>query len=169
MRTTILAIIAAAALTACTSSERPLHNLEGAGGGPDDFSVLPVAPLEIPQTKALPQPTPGGSNRVDPTPKADAIAALGGRASAQVAGGVPTRDAALVARASRHGLTTNIRQQLATEDAAVRRSARRFNLFGLFGDGTYFGAYARQALDAYAELARFRAAGVATPSAPPAP
>lgn len=165
MRAIFLALFAAAGLMACTSGDRPLHDMSGAGNGPDDFSVLPVAPLEIPETMQLVNPTPGGTNRVDPNPKAEAIAALGGRASAQVAGGIPARDAALVARASRYGTDANIRQTLATEDEAYRRSARRFSLFG---GASYFSAYARQALDAYAELARFRAAGVATPSAPPA-
>lgn len=169
MRTIFLALLTALGLMACTSGDRPLHDLSSAGNGPDDFSVLPVAPLEIPDAKVLPTPTPGGTNLVDPNPKADAIAALGGRASAQVAGGVPARDAALVRGAGRYGTDANIRQTLADEDAALRSRARSFSFFGLFGGGTYFGAYARQALDAYAELARFRAAGVATPSAPPAP
>lgn len=169
MRATILAILTVSAMAACSSGTQPLHDMQGSGGGPDDFSVIPVAPLEFPESKVLPQPTPGGSNLTDPTPKADAIAALGGRASTQLAGGIPARDGALIARASRHGVTANIRQQLATEDAAVRTAARRFSFFGLFGGGSYFSAYANQALNAYAELARFRAAGVATPTAPPAP
>ncbi len=169
MRAIILVILTAVGLMACTSGDRPLHDMSGAGNGPDDFSVLPVAPLVMPDGKELPKPTPGGTNLVDPNPKADAIAALGGRASAQVAGGIPARDAALVAGAGRYGTQADIRETLASEDAALRRSARRFSFFGLFGSGSYFGAYARQALDAYAELARFRAAGVATPSAPPAP
>ena len=168
MRGIILATIAAIALTACTSGQRPLHDLDTGSQGPDEFSVLPVAPLEIPINRALPTPTPGGANLTDPNPKGDAIAALGGRQSAQSAGGIPARDAALVARANRHGTSAGIRATLAAEDASIRNSARRFSFFGLFGGGNYFGAYARQALDAYSELARFRAAGVATPTAPPA-
>jgi len=123
-----------------------------------------VGPLTVPDTLSLPEPTPGGANRTDPNPTGQAIAALGGRQSASVAGGVPTRDAALVAHASRNGVEADIRAALAAADEA-RRSSR---LGGLFGRGGYFGLYARDALDAQAELARFRAAGVATPTAPPA-
>ena len=40
--------------------------------GPDEFSVLPTKPLQMPQDLAsLPAPTPGGRNLVDPTPELD--------------------------------------------------------------------------------------------------
>lgn len=93
---------------------------------------------------------------------------MGGSPAALIPNGVPASDGALVTAASRNGVDPAIRQTLAAEDATFRNRRSRFRLFGLFGGrDRYFRAYARQALDAYAELARFRAAGVATPTAPP--
>lgn len=153
-------------LSACGGSEG-LRPLRASSGGPDEFTVLPSAPLEMPSDLSrLPAPTPGVSSRVDATPKADAIAALGGRASAAFAGGIPATDAALVAAANRHGTAANIRQTLAAEDAQLRAGAGRFMLPFVGGD-RYFRAYSGQKLDAYAELERLRAMGVETPTAPP--
>ncbi|MDG1376268.1 MAG: DUF3035 domain-containing protein [Yoonia sp.] len=167
MRKAILAILTLAALAACSSGKRPLHDMRSASGGPDEFTVMPVGPLEIPEVFTLPVPTPGATNRVDPTPKADAIAALGGRPSAVVAGGVPVADNALVAAASRNGVQSDVRAVLAAEDAAFRKGKNRYSLRSALSRDRYFKAYARFALDAYAELQRFRNLGVATPSAPP--
>jgi len=156
----VISIICLVALAGCSGS-KSLHDFDNPGAGPDDFSVLPVGPLEMPASLELPEPTPGGANRTDPNPTGEAIAALGGRQTS--AGGVPARDAALVAHAGRNGVAANIRADLAQADADRRGGG----VFGLFRRG-YFGLYANEALDAQAELARFRAAGVATPSAPPA-
>ncbi|MCF2871275.1 DUF3035 domain-containing protein [Octadecabacter sp. G9-8] len=153
-------------LAACTSGDRGLRDLRASGGGPDEFRVMPMAPLVLPaDTATLPTPTPGAGNRADPAPIADAVVALGGSANALVPNGVPVRDGALVAAASRNGVDPAIRQTLASEDEAFRTRQSRFGFFR--GRDRYFRAYARQALDAYAELTRFRNAGVATPSAPP--
>jgi len=169
MRKAILAVLTTAMLAACSSGERSLHDLRKSTGGPDEFSVSPVNQLELPDSFTLPQPTPNGTNLADKNPKAAAIAALGGRASAQVAGGIPRADAALVAHTARNGVDANIRANLAAEDARFRQNRKRFTLLGgIFAKDRYFRAYARQALDAYSELARFRNLGVATPSAPPA-
>jgi hypothetical protein len=154
-------------LAACSAGQRPLHDLSANSAGPDEFSVVPVGALEIPDDLgSLPAPTPGQGNLTDPDPIANAAVALGGRA-ASVAGGVPARDAVLVAKAARYGVTPTIRADLAAEDATFRgrRSATQF--FNLLGSGRYFSSYASQRLDAYAELARFRDLGVKTPSAPP--
>ncbi|MBT5296425.1 MAG: DUF3035 domain-containing protein [Octadecabacter sp.] len=161
-----ICIFAMLALTACTSDDRGLRVLAGSGAGPDEFSVMPMAPLVMPtDTANLPSPTPGAGNRADPAPLADAVVALGGNANALVPNGVPVRDGALVNAAGRNGVDHAIRQTLASEDAAFRNRRSSFGLFR--GRGRYFRVYARQALDAYAELTRFRNAGVATPSAPP--
>ena len=168
MRKIALAIVTISAVASCTSGAKPLHNLRDGGTGPDEFAVLPATQLEIPQEMTLPTPTPGRANRADATPNADAIAVLGGRPSAASAGAVPARDAALVTRASRYGVTSDIRAQLASEDAAFRQGKKRFGLLSVFAKDRYFSAYAGQALDASAELQRFRNLGVATPSAPPA-
>jgi hypothetical protein len=153
-------------LTACAGGDRGLRDLRSNGGGPDEFRVMPVGELVMPSdVMNLPAPTPGQSNRTDPTPSADAVAALGGNPNALIPNGIPASDGALVTAASRNGVDPAIRQTLASDDAAFRTRQSRFGF--IHGRDRYFSAYARQALDAYSELQRFRNAGVATPSAPP--
>lgn len=168
MSRAITAIAALFLLTACGGGQDGLHDMRGSGDGPDEFAVLPTAPLQMPaRLDSLPPPRPGMPNRVDPDPRADAIVALGGRPGAAHAGGIPAADQALVVAASRHGVAPGIRATVAAEDAAFRRGAGRMTL-GLFGGDRYFRAYSGQKLDAYAELARLRALGIETPTAPPA-
>ncbi|WP_341367470.1 DUF3035 domain-containing protein [Yoonia sp. BS5-3] len=153
-------------VAACGDTDRPLRDLQAAGGGPDEFAVIPQEPLEIPAQLTLPTPTPGGTNLADPMPNADAIVALGGAPNAQFAGGVPAGDAALVAQASRYGTDPAIRATLAAEDEATLERARLTNVFNPLNRDRYFPAYSRQALDAYAELERLRGLGVTVPVAP---
>jgi len=161
-----MCIAAVLMLTACAGGDRGLRDLRTSSGGPDEFRVMPMGPLVLPaDTVNLPTPTPGASNRADPAPLGDAVAALGGNPNALIPNGVPVRDTALVTAAGRNGVDPAIRQTLASEDAAFRNRRSRFGFFR--GRDRYFQAYSRQALDAYAELTRFRNAGVATPSAPP--
>ncbi len=161
----ILIFVAMLSLAAC-ANDRGLRDLRSNGGGPDEFGVMPVNPLILPSdTSTLPAPTPGGTNRTDPTPNADAVAVLGGNPNALAPNGIPASDSALIAAAGRNGVDPAIRSTLAAEDASFRNRRARLSIFG--GRDRYFRAYAGQALDAYAELERFRAAGVATPSAPP--
>ncbi|WP_342077855.1 DUF3035 domain-containing protein [Yoonia sp. SS1-5] len=166
MRAIIVFGLALSLLGACGNTDRPLRDLQAAGGGPDEFAVIPQRPLAIPTTAALPQPTPGGTNRADPTPKADAIAALGGAASLQIAGGVPVQDQGLIAHTSRYGVEPGIRATLAAADEARLNRRRATNVFNPLGRDRYFAAYAGQVLDAPAELARLRAAGVAVSQGP---
>ena len=163
MRVVVLALVGLT-LAGCAGFDRPLRDLDASSDCPDEFSVVPSAPLELPTDLSLPVPTPGASNRTDVNPVGAAVAALGGRPNA--AGGVPAADAGLVTFASRNGVAPEIRSLLAAEDARVRERAGRLRFNPFSGGDRYFRAYARQALDAYAELERFRAAGVATPSAP---
>ncbi|PUB17595.1 DUF3035 domain-containing protein [Yoonia sediminilitoris] len=166
MRAIILSALAIVTMTACANTDRNLRDLRASGGGPDEFAVIPQRPLLVPDTNLLPEPTPGGTNLADPTPNADAIAALGGSQTAQFTGGVPARDTALVTQASRYGVDADIRSELAAADAAFRKGRSRLNIFNPLGRDRYFPAYARQALDAFAELARLRSLGVNTPAAP---
>jgi hypothetical protein len=119
----VRAIIAGAAIltvAACGGSDARLYNLRSDSGGPDEFAILPTKPIEMPEDlAALPLPTPGGTNRVDPTPEADAFAALGGNAEVLSRG---VTDPGLVRYASRYGTDPAIRQQLATADAEFRRT-----------------------------------------------
>jgi hypothetical protein len=156
-------VLTALTLSACGNDKLPnLMNLRSDTNGPDEFGILPVKQLELPKDLAnLPEPTPNGSNLVDPTPEADAILALGGKP------GAGSNDAALVTFASRGGVTADIRTVLAAEDLRFRQTNNGRLLERWFKNTVYFRAYLPQSLDQQAELARWRARGVATPSAPP--
>ena len=163
------AAVAILTLAACgNSNDVPtLMNVRQPGAGPDEFAILPTKPLVIPENLAeLPAPTPGGANRTDPTPTADAITALGGKPGAAGAG-VPAADGALVSQAGRYGVTPGIRQTLASEDLELRRDNNGRVLERLFNVNVYFRAYEPQSLDQVRELERWRARGVRTESAPP--
>lgn len=136
--------------------------------GPDEFSIVPTRPLEMPDNlAALPEPTPAGTNRVDPVPRADVAVAMGGSGAVATRAGVPASDSALIARAGRYGVAGDIRGQLATEDLAFRQTNRGRFLERVFAVNVYHKAYRPLALDRYAELERWRRAGVRTPAAPP--
>ena len=161
------AVVLIGALGACSRPAEPrLTDLSGMTDGPDPFALVPNRPLEMPSSfAALPPPSPGGPNRADPQPRADAIAALGGRPSAETA--VPTADAALLARATRFGVEPAIRDQLAAEDLQFRRANQGRLLERWFSINVYSRVYRPFALDRYAELDRWRRAGTRTPGAPP--
>lgn len=151
------------ALAACGRGDPQLMNLRNTESGPDEFAILPTNPIEIPtDLAALPPPTPGGVNRVDPDPEGDAIRALGGNPerSNRAAGDI-------VSYAARFGVTPEIRGTLAAEDLEFRSRNQGRVLERLFNTNVYFRAYREQALDRYAELERLRRAGVRTPAAPP--
>jgi hypothetical protein len=136
-------------------------------GTPDEFGILPTAPLEEPADYAfLPEPAPGGRNRVDPRPEAAAIAALGGRPGVAAS---RSGDAALLAATGRFGVSPDIRRQLAAEDLLFRQRNRGRPIERLFKQNVYFDAYRSQSLDQYRELERFRAAGIPTSAPPPEP
>lgn len=163
------AIIAGATmitLAACGGDRDPqLMNLRS-GSGPDEFAIVPPKALEMPEDlAALPEPTPGGFNRTDQNPEADAAIALGGNPKA--AGGIPAADSALYAHAGRFGVDGGIRATLASEDLEFRRDNNGRVLERLFNVNVYYKAYRKQRLDQQAELSRWRALGVRNPSAPP--
>lgn len=164
----LIILMALAVVSGCSSNRTPkLLNVASSTSGPDEFGILPNKPLQQPETfSALPPPTPGGANRGDATPNADAIVALGGNPGA-VSRGVPARDSGIVQHASRFGRSAEIRQTLAAEDLDFRRRKDGRVLERLFNVNVYFRAYKRQSLDQYAELERFRRLGVRTPAAPP--
>ena len=162
----LTAMLVVLALGACARGEPDLLSPTRSGDGPDEFAIVPNRPLQAPESYAsLPPPTPGGANRTDQTPLADAAVALGGRPGA--AGAVPAGDGGLVRYAGRGGLEPGIRRTLAAEDYAFRSRNRGRLLERLLDTNVYYRAYRRQSLDQYAELERFRAAGVRTPAAPP--
>lgn len=172
MRVASLAMLVAAVtvLSACGQREREPQLLNIRSTSPDEFRILPTKPLESPPDFAsLPEPTPGGRNLVDPTPNEDAVAALGGNPAALGRTGVPAVDGGLVAHASRFGVTPSIRSELAAADLEFRRRNDGRLLERMFNVNVYFRAYRPLSLDQHAELERWRAVDVRTPSAPPDP
>ena len=161
-----LAITAAVFLTACEGA----RNADIGNEGPDEFLVLPTKPLETPDDlTALPEPTPNGINRADQRPLEDAVVALGGRGDRLTpSGSIRSDEQAILAAATRLGVTQNIRQITAEEDEQYRRQNGERILERAFGVDGYLCRYAPQRLDADAELLRMRRLGVRTPTAPPA-
>jgi hypothetical protein len=168
MRPIIAGCVALALLVGCGDRDPSLLNAKQTRAeGPDEFGVLPVKPLILPDDLAsLPQPTPGGANRVDPNPEADVAAAMGGNAEVLTRRG---SDGALLSHASRFGVNPVIRSELAAADLEFRRNNDGLFLERLFGVNTYFKAYKDLSLDQYAELERLRRAGIRTSSPPPNP
>lgn len=155
-------------LLAACSTDPHLMNISSGGTGPDEFAILPTKPLQMPADLAmLPTPTPGGTNLTDPTPKADAVAALGGNPGQLAAQGIGAADGALVAYASRLGRDPAIRQTTAQEDVAWRSRHSRRLLEVLARTNVYYRAYDPMTLDSWAELERWRPTGVRLPAAPP--
>lgn len=156
-------------LSACAGGKDGMLNLRAGKVGPDEFSVLPTKPLQTPTDLAsLPPPTPGGSNITDPTPNADAVAALGGNPERLTRSSAPASEAALVNYTLRYGVQAGIREELAAADKQLRESNGLYPTFGNFGNLRYYRIYKSEALDQYKELERLRALGIRTPSAPPA-
>lgn len=152
-------------LAACADRDPSLMNLRATQDGPDEFAILPTKPLQEPKDYSdLPAPTPGQANLTDPTPKADAVAALGGNlGSGKLRGG----EGALVSAASRYGVSSNIREVLAANDLEWRKDNRGRVLERLFNVNVYYRAYEAMHLDQHRELERLRRKGLWTPAAPP--
>ena len=111
---------------------------------------------------ALPPPTPGAVNRVDPRPETDAVAALTGRPAAAGSASGTT----LVARAGPG--EAQIRSRLAQEDAAYRAENRGLLLERVANQSNPdTRVYRDMRLDADAEFQRLRARGLRVPAAPP--
>jgi hypothetical protein len=156
------------AVAACGRGDGVLSRIKNDGNGPDEFTVLPTAPLQTPQTyNSLPTPTPGGANLVDPNPRAEGVAAMGGNPAATVPGAIGAGDGGLVNHTRRFGVTPGVRQELAVEDAQTRRRHGRVNIFNIGPNDDYTDAYKKQWLDSQAEQSRMTRSGVVTPSAPP--
>jgi len=165
----ILALAGLALLAACDSGDPKLMNIRT--DTPDEFRVLPTKPLEQPTDyTALPAPTPGGTNLVDPNPRGDAVAALGGDASRTVANGrIFAGEQGLVSYVSRYGVPADIRTTLAAEDLQWRKDHNGKLLERMFNVNVYYKSYKPMALDQQLELARLRGLGIWTPTAPPDP
>lgn len=168
MRFPLGAIILGSAITLGGCSSGGLKQFTNNSNGPEEFMVMPVKPLTDPSNyTALPTPTPGGSNLVDMNPRADAVVALGGRASALENQGVSTGDVALVNHTGRYGVPSNIREDLAETDAKFRKRKTRATRWRLFSKDRYGEAYKNAGTNPFDETKRLRRGGVNTPTSPP--
>lgn len=165
------AFLAASVLSGCggRDKEPDLITFRSKSRSPDEFAILPTKPLILPEDlAALPEPTPGGANLTDPTPEADAVAALGGNPEALVVGDkVAAANGALLAHAGRFGREAGIRSTLAAEDLEWRRKNDGRLLERIFDVTVYFRAYRDMSLNQYDVLEYWRAKGVQTVGAPP--
>jgi len=157
----VFALVVLVALSACTS-RGGLHDFRlKPGEGPDEFKVTTQKPLQDPANYTE-LPPPGGQNRADLNPRADAAEALGGSSRAR---GIPAADGALVRHTGRFGTEADIRATLDADDAQYRK--RRGGIRILSRGDKYYQVYSPMALDARSEQDRFRRQGVRVPSAPP--
>lgn len=158
--------LAVIGLAACSSDEPELMNIkQPRSDGPDEFSVLPTKPLEMPvDVAALPEPTPGGVNLADPTPEADVALALGGNPAVLSRA---SRDGALLAYAGRFGVDPQIRAELAAADLEFRRRNNGRLLERALNVSVYYQSYEQMELDQYRELERLRRLGIRTSAVPP--
>lgn len=167
----LTALVAALGLSGCDTSSGlgKLLKTDNTKTGPDEFSILPNKPLEMPESLTdLPEPNPGAANRADLTPDKDAVAALGGKPALLDSTAVSGSEQALINTAGRYGVSPNIRQTLATEDKAFRAKNKGTVLERLFNTDVYLRSYEGVSLAANPELARLRQLGQRTPAAPPA-
>lgn len=170
-RKSVLILLVVTIMAGCAprDGDVTLTRIRNTGNGPDEFSVLPGKPLDPPpDVTSLPTPAPGAGNRTDQNPRADAIAALGGRLTAPDAA-PDARNAALVNHATRYGGIPAIRTTLSREDQEIRRNHGRVNILGILPGDDYTQAYRKQWLDAHAEERRLRSRGILTSTSPPDP
>lgn len=158
-------LLGAAALAGCKGQTlAETLRASGVGGAPDEFLVLPTKPLEMPtDLSALPPPTPGRPNLVDPQPEQEAVAALTGRTA-------PAGTASAAALLAAAGpVSPNIRAVTAAEDKVWRKENAGLLLERWAAKEDDWVIYEDMRLDAGAEFDRLRAKGLRVPAAPPVP
>ncbi|MDG2404644.1 MAG: DUF3035 domain-containing protein [Paracoccaceae bacterium] len=164
-RVATLCIVPVLLLAGCGDAN--LRKMRSDDKGPEEFTVVPFKPLEQPSNYAiLPEPANVAPNRTDPTPREDAIIALGGTVDSRKTTQIPSSDRELMRRTDRFGTTPSIRDILALEDAQFRRKNNKMRQFQLQSRDPYSQLYKAETLDAFAELQKFLAAGISTPAAP---
>ncbi|SPF79896.1 DUF3035 domain-containing protein [Pseudoprimorskyibacter insulae] len=161
----LLGLLAVSACGGRQERDITLHDMRTNQRSPEEFSILPVKPLQMPETTALPTPTPGGANLTDPTPLEDAVAVLGGKPQRVAGTGVPAADVGMLAHVGRFGTDPNIRADLAAKDLELRKTKSRFT-WSIVPRDDYRRAYRSHLLNPYSELSRFRKLGIKTPAAP---
>lgn len=171
MRLAILAVttlvITGCSLTGDDGDDVPKLLQFKSGGTPDELSVVSSKPLVFPNPSiGLQPPLPNGQNRADQTPRAEAIAKLGGNpAGSSSVAAFNHRN--LTKYSTRFGYDPVIRQRLESEDLAYRKKNDGLFLERVFNVNVYYDAYLPMSIDPYVELQRLRNQNVRTPAAPP--
>ncbi|MEM7507938.1 MAG: DUF3035 domain-containing protein [Pseudomonadota bacterium] len=112
-----LAVLLGTGLTiaACDRIGDPFEVMSSKRAGPDEFSVIARAPLEMPGSRALPEPTPGTISPLDPDPQRAAIEAVTGGSSTLVSApgtGISSGEEVLLRSAEVSAASSDIRVQL---------------------------------------------------------
>jgi len=173
---TVLALLAAVALTGCDGTKQAL----GLGGkkAPDEFTVITKAPLIIPPDFSLRPPVPGQKGPQELLAENSAKAALLGGArnttpathSDAVAAGVSTGELALLRQAGAENVDPNIRQIVNTETNVLAENDETFmEMIMFWQDQPPFGtvvdpAKEKKRLQENAALGESPAAGPETPT-----
>ncbi len=132
-----LILIVALGVTACSGDDQSddagvnLTNIIGTTKNPpDEFAVIPTAPLELPKDfTALPPPNPGERSRLVSNPINDARAALLGETAPKAANArVSTSEAALLSASGSTAASSEIRTVLDAEQAASDEAEQTYLL-----------------------------------------
>ncbi|MEL6478586.1 MAG: DUF3035 domain-containing protein [Pseudomonadota bacterium] len=167
----IRCLILGAALTAagCDRIGNPFDALSQKQKGPDEFSVISRAPLVMPPSRQLPEPSPGTVSPLDPNPQRAAIAALTGRGDSFAAStaGVSAGEQVLLESANAAAASPDIRilieqERIEAEENAEYEPPTIFEVLG--GPEKTFDE--EDVIDPNAESRRLQQAGVTAPVNP---
>lgn len=148
-------------VASCGQIGDPIDVLQGNVKAPDEFEVVARKPLRMPRSLNLPVPQLGAPSPLDPTPRADAAAALLGAAPGATPGGVSAGEAALLAAANANASNPEIRTVLEEDKTRIdpNRPYEAPTLSELLGVGDEDEPV--DALDPNAEARRLQSEGVA--------
>ncbi|MEM9046142.1 MAG: DUF3035 domain-containing protein [Pseudomonadota bacterium] len=111
------------ALSACSSIGNPFEALAKKKPTPDEFAVVARAPLVLPGSRSLPEPTPGAPSPLDPNPQQDAIVALTGTSGDNLTSTQPSAgENALLSSANAAAASAEIRVQLEQDEIDIEEN-----------------------------------------------
>ena len=158
------------ALQACSTIGNPLEALGAKIPPPDEFQVIARAPLVIPTTANLPEPTPGAPSPLDPNPHRDAQMALLGTVGSPVVETITPSagEQVLLSSANAAATSSDIRVQLEEEKIAEAENKpyEAPSIGELFGGSSEEKVDEETLLDPVAESQRLQREGYVTPSDP---
>ena len=158
------------ALQACGSIGNPLEALGAKIPPPDEFQVIARAPLMMPRTARLPEPTPGAPSPLDPNPHREAQMALLGTYSSPVVETITpsTGEQVLLSSANAAATSSDIRVQLEEEKIAEAENKpyEAPTIGELFGGKNEEKVDEETLLDPVAESQRLQREGYVTPTDP---